>query len=420
MLKLKGKRLLILAANEETKKFVRRAQELGIYTIVTDHIKNSPAKAIADKSYDINGKFVEEVVQMALKEKIDGVIVGVADPLVPSYLEVANRLGLPCYISEENRDFFVNKKFFKHMCSVSGFHTVKEFYSGKDWRCVEQNSLEYPCIVKPVLGRGGKGVFLCKNIEELEKAFYIAQTCSDNAEVIIEAYMNCMDISASYFFCDGTAHLLGISDRKVLSGKTAISPVTYGNVYPSSLTDIFIKQCHDKFLALFEKIEIYNGILTMQIFWDGENFYPYDPACILGGEMSSSILPEIMGIDLIDHFLIYSLTGNMNCFQVPSDGGIIPGGGCVESIWILLKPGVIGRVEGINGIGEIQGVLECLQRLHEGDVVSEDMFETEKSTFARIWAKANNCDELSRLVKMIRNRIKVFDENDEVMIWEGK
>lgn len=254
--KLVGKKLLILGANEESKKFVRQAQALGIYTVVTDHLKNSPAKAIADKSYDINGKSVDEVVQIALKEKVDGVIVGAADPLVPPYIEVTKRLGFPCYISKENRDFFINKRCFKHMCSQSAIPVVKEYYSGDKWGGMEKDSITYPCIVKPVYGRGGRGVSLCKDVQELEEAFFEAQSCSDNGEAMIEAYMDCQDIVVSYFFCDGTAYRLGVSDRKALKGKLAISPVTYENIYPSALTDTFVERCHKKFINLFQRLGI--------------------------------------------------------------------------------------------------------------------------------------------------------------------
>lgn len=418
--RMKGKKLLVLAANEESKVFVKKAQALGIYVVVTDHIKNSPAKAIADKSYDINGKNVEEVTRAALEEDIDGLIVGAADPLVVPYTEVAHRLQLPCYINENNRDFFINKKYFKDMCRQSGIHTVKEYFTGGDWDAMDSDRIQYPCIVKPVFGRGGKGVFLCKDFRELGQAFRKAKECSDNGRVIIEAYMDCEDISVNYFFRSGVAYLIGVSDRKTVKGKSAISPVTYENIYPSMLTGLFIEQCHEKFLNLFKKLKIRNGILEMQTFWDGKNFYPYDPACILGGELSGPVFSQVLGIDLVECFLTYALTGNMGCFHVPSDGGVIPGGGCAQSIWILLKPGVVNRIEGISGIEGLAGVLGCLQRLHEGDEISQDMFETEKSALARIWIKAPSFLELKKLAENIRGRIRVFDADGSDMVWEGE
>ena len=81
---LKNKRLLILGANQETANIVKIAQDLGVYTIVTDYNPEAPAKVIADKSYDIDAMDVESLYKMAREERVDGILVGVADPLTIS------------------------------------------------------------------------------------------------------------------------------------------------------------------------------------------------------------------------------------------------------------------------------------------------------------------------------------------------
>ena len=48
---LKGKKLLILAGAGVHNKVVRAAKEMGIYTIVTDYLPDSPAKELADESW---------------------------------------------------------------------------------------------------------------------------------------------------------------------------------------------------------------------------------------------------------------------------------------------------------------------------------------------------------------------------------
>ena len=91
------KKLLILGANPETIRLVDTAKSMGIYTIVTDPDPNAPAKKIADKSIDINGMDVDSLVKFCLEEKVDGVLVGIADRLIQSYQQVCEKLNLPCY-----------------------------------------------------------------------------------------------------------------------------------------------------------------------------------------------------------------------------------------------------------------------------------------------------------------------------------
>lgn len=414
-----GKKLLLLAANEETKKFVEKAHELNVEVIVTDHITDSPAKAIADRYYNINGKNTEEIIRHVKEERIDGVLVGVADPLVESYLNITKNLNFPCYISGDNIGFFTNKSEFKRICKEYGLCVVDEFYVGKDSDEALKKVEYFPCVIKPSKGRGGKGVSLCVSQEDFEGKFKIAKKYADDEVVIVEKYMNCCDVIANYYFVDGYAYLIAVSDRQTVKSKMSISPVTFANIYPSKLTKTFIDKCDLKFRKIFSDLKINNGILEMQIFWDGKNFFPYDPACILGGELSGPIFSKVFGIDLIDNFIKYALTGNMHCKTIPSDLGKVPGNRFAQSIWILLKPGKVGKVYGIDSIGKLQGVIGYLQRLREGDIVTDEMFETEKSAIARVWIVEENSIKLKELEYKVRNQISVYDLAGKNMVWEG-
>ena len=85
-----GKKLLILGGNPETSALVRMANDMGIKTIVTSARHTDDAKKYCWKAYDIDGMDVPGVIEMAKKEKVDGVLVGVADILVPSYCKVCD------------------------------------------------------------------------------------------------------------------------------------------------------------------------------------------------------------------------------------------------------------------------------------------------------------------------------------------
>ena len=77
-----------MGGNPETSALVRFANDMGIKTIVTSARVNDDAKKYAWKSYDIDGMDVSGIVKMANEEKVDGVLVGVADILVPAYVKV--------------------------------------------------------------------------------------------------------------------------------------------------------------------------------------------------------------------------------------------------------------------------------------------------------------------------------------------
>ena len=101
MTNLQDKKLLILGGNPETRVLVEIANSLGIYTIVVDPNPSSPAKKLASESYEFDGFRIDQIVELAKKIKINGVLVGVADILVPSYLQLCEVLNLPCYASSD-------------------------------------------------------------------------------------------------------------------------------------------------------------------------------------------------------------------------------------------------------------------------------------------------------------------------------
>ena len=72
---LRGKRLLVLGV-PESPEIVRRAQEFGIYVLVTDWypVEKSPAKQIADEALLVSTADVDAVVQLIKDKNIHGVI----------------------------------------------------------------------------------------------------------------------------------------------------------------------------------------------------------------------------------------------------------------------------------------------------------------------------------------------------------
>ena len=77
-----GKKLLILGGNPETSSLVEIANNMGIQTIVSSARHTDPAKQVAWKAYDVDGMDVPGLVALAREEKVNGVLVGVADILV--------------------------------------------------------------------------------------------------------------------------------------------------------------------------------------------------------------------------------------------------------------------------------------------------------------------------------------------------
>ena len=122
--KLKGKRLLILGGISHMVDVVNTAKALGIYTIVTDYDKESPAKKISEKSYDLSTTNIDSLEKIAKDERIDGVFTGFEDTNTFSALELCKRLGLPFYATKKQLDISSNKSNFKKYVNNIMFHML--------------------------------------------------------------------------------------------------------------------------------------------------------------------------------------------------------------------------------------------------------------------------------------------------------
>ena len=394
------KKLLILGANVETAGLVKTAKEMGIYTVVADYLPNSYAKKFADQPEDIDGMDIEKLVHFIRKEKIDGVMVGTADPLVPSYYKVCKILGLPCYVTEESVEAFTNKRKFKNICKKFGINGVSE-YTVDQIR--ENKNVEYPVLIKPADGRSGRGMSVCYSAPEVEAGIEKALEVSRCGEVLIERYMECEDVFMYYTFQNGKCYLSAMTDRHVSREQKGLDPVVLGGIYPSKYIGLYMDTLHGKMCKMFEYLNIKNGVLLIQAFVENENFYVYDPGFRLQGGAPHILVNGINHIDHLQMLVNFALTGKMGEYAIESKNDYMFGGKAAASQVILLRKGVIGKIEGIDAAKSLQGVISATQRLFEGDEVS--LVGTEQQILVRFHMVCDTLESLHILINKINELI---------------
>lgn len=403
-MKITQSKLLILGANPETIPLVKVANDMGVYTIVTDYNPNAPAKKIAKKSFDVDGMDVANIVKLAKDENVDGVLVGVADLLVPIYHKVCQALNFPCYATTMAIDVLSNKHNFKKMCESHGIKGVRDF---------QESEVEYPVLVKPVDSCSGQGITICRQKENLPQAISKAMSASRSGHFIIEKYMTCDNVALYYTFMNGECYLSMMGDMNALELEKG-SPVNLGNIYPSKHTKLYLNKFHGKFKSFFNHLGIRNGVLLIQAFVENDEFYVYDPGFRLQGEAPHILLNEINGFDHRKMLINFALTGVMEDAKFPNGNDCYLGGKIAATLWFLLSAGKIQKIDGMKN--HDSRVIYLAQRLHEGDVVTSEMIGTEKQVLARYYLVCNTIGELKGLIKKLRDEIKVFDEFGKDML----
>lgn len=417
---LEGKRLLILGGNPETVPLVETANTLGVKTIVTSSVLNEPAKKVAWKSFDVNGMDVPAVVSLARDEQVDGVLVGVADILVPSYCKVCDALGVPSYATKQIVDVFAYKDVFKATCERYGIHGVPEYYLDENFKASDIKKMKFPVMVKPVDGRSGMGMTVCNTSEELKPAVEKALEVSNSKRFIVERYMgDCEDCFVYYTFKDGYCSLSCIADRYTTDEQSGLSRVCLGATYPSKYIKNYYSRMHNNVVQMFKNIGIRNGVLLIQAFYADGDFYVYDPGFRLQGEAPHLHIKAINGFDQREMLIRFALTGSEGDLDLQKQDDAYFGGKYAATLWTLLKQGKVDKIEGLDDVESDPRIFSNIQRIYEGDVIDSSWVGTEKQVLNRLYIVCDTREQLVAVVKEYQERIKVYDVNGNLMTLRG-
>jgi biotin carboxylase len=407
---LKDKKLLVLGANIETIPLIETAKLLGVYVIVTDFNPNAPAKKVATKSYDVDGFDIDGLIKLCEVEKVNGVMVGVADRLITPYFQLCSKLGLPCYATQDQCNYLTNKQKFNELCSQFSIKTIPNYNS--NYLDKQFNLIEYPVFVKPTDSNSGKGMSICNNLLELDIAVEKAIEASKTQSYLIERYMRCDDIFIYYTFKDGEVFLSAIADRFTTDKQGNVSRVCIQANYPSKYLKHYEDTLHWKMDKMFKYLKVENGVFMISAFVEKDEIYLYDPGFRLQGEAPNIPIYAINGFDQKEMLIRFALNGNMGNTNLAKKNVANFNNFYSTTIWFLVGEGEITEVRGIEDLTSDPNVIRFIQRLFIGDVVTKEMVGTEAQVFARLYLKFNSKNDYLDRIEYFRKSIQVLGLNN--------
>jgi len=408
---MKNKKILVLGGANLHCKLVKAAKQMGLYTIVTDYLEESPAKKLADKSYTIDIKDVDAIVEMCKEEQIDAVISTHLDPCQRYYYKICETLGLPCYIGSWEQVYtLTDKDAFKAACKKYGVDIIPT-YSADD------KNIEYPVLVKPAHSRGSRGQTICYDSEDLPNAVKIAENESDNGRAIIEKYMgNNGDFTMTYIFKDGIPYMIKTSDRYLGAIDLGLEKVGIGTVSPSHYTDLYLNKVEKNILDMLKGLGIKNGPVFMQGFVDGDTVRFYDPGYRFPGSEYDTMFEKIWNIDIMKMMINFSLTGRItNDYGDLIEELAFLKGKSVITLFPVIRTGTICDIKGLKEIKEMPELVCYTIRHNIGEKVafSKDV----NQRFGEFDIIADNVEHLKCLIDKVLNTLQVIDENGENMLF---
>ncbi|MBR4800626.1 MAG: ATP-grasp domain-containing protein [Clostridia bacterium] len=415
---LEGKRLLVIGANGNICNAVRRAKELGIYTVVTDYFEDSPAKKIADKSYLVSTADTDKLVGICQKENIDGVFTGYSELNLNFTERLCKAMGYPFYATAEQVNMLTNKESFKATCEKHGVPSVKAYSVSEVPTEEELKKVDFPVIVKPVDSYSGKGITICKSAKELPTAIVKAKAVSASKRYLVEQYMNEKDydiFTVYYTLQDGKAALSGIVDRYMYSfpNNRRLSTVL---LYPSEYLDRYLKEMDEKVKRMFSEIGLKNGTIFIEGAVNRDGFYFWECGYRLCGAQQGIITGYVNKVDVEEMLIRFALTGKMSDEDVTALEDPRLKGKVAINLLVFSKLGNIKRVAGIEEVKKLDGVINYTALIGENHVISVEDEGTLNQSVARLHLVADDREKMANLIDRIYSILKIEGQNGENLI----
>lgn len=405
---LLGKKLLILGGNALNCEIVNAARRLGVYTIVTDwyNTQVSPAKLFADEYWDISILEYDVLVERIKSNKIAGIITGFTDSYLLPYQRLCEKAGLPCYATKEVFELTMDKARFKQLCRDNNVPVIPEFeLSTFDPQIINEDN---KIIIKPVDNSGSRGVVLCASPEDFSKDLEFALSFSEKKQVVIEKYMDMDSISISYTIQDGELSLSTTDDRyvyKALSG----SSVTQCSLYPSKYTDVYISELDSKVKEMYRNAGIRNGVLSLQFFTNGQEFFVMEMGHRLTGGQHYTYTQLENNISALDMLIHFAITGKMAEYRViEKDNAVFKHTYC--HLLILGKEErKIAHFDGLDYLRQLPEVMHLSLLKKEGDIIGAAGTAAQKVIDLHL--RVYSIKHLKELMYEIQNNVHFYDED---------
>lgn len=189
------KKILILGGTINQVPLIEHAKNEGYKVILCDWTSDNPGVILSDKHYMISTLDKEAVLDVAIKENVDGIISN-SEPAMPIVSFVSEKLGL-IGNSVSSCEALISKDKFRVLQEKIGVYAPKHFVVNNLNSFIKKASeLIYPIIVKPVESSGSRGICKVEQYDEKEliDIFFDCRKFSRNGEVSIEQYVEMPDL----------------------------------------------------------------------------------------------------------------------------------------------------------------------------------------------------------------------------------
>lgn len=300
-----GKTLLLLGGSKQQVVAIETAKRLGYRTVLCDYLPDNPGQYSADVFYQTSTTDREAVLDVARKERVNGVLAYASDPAAPTAAYVAEKLGLPGN-PLKSVEILSEKHLFRRHLRAAGLPCPRAASFNADATSEQVLTLvegfRWPIVVKPTDSSGSKGVSVVRHETDLSAALDAARMRSRNGVLIAEEFIERgfpRVVGGDIFVVDGVVKFWGL--MSCLRDERMGGLVPTGKILPAGLTDAQTNRVKEVLQDLVSSLDIACGEMNVEVLLGADDTpYVLELGARAGGNMIPVQLSDASGIDLVE------------------------------------------------------------------------------------------------------------------------
>lgn len=235
------KKILVLGAGIYQVPLIKKAKEMGLYTIVCSVEGNYPGFQYADKVCYVDTKDEEAVLAVAQEENIDGICTTGTDVCVPALGKVCDVMGLTG-VSYEAAICAANKSAMKKSFMEGGVNTAKyAIATNLETAVSAMENMQFPIMVKAVDSSGSRGItkIATEDQKEIETAIENVRKVSKVDYFVVEECIEGVEFGAQALVHNGEVKFIMPHGDYVFMGDTGV-PV--GHYVPYNISEAVLAE----------------------------------------------------------------------------------------------------------------------------------------------------------------------------------
>jgi len=351
--------LMVIGAGQYQLPAIIKAKEMGLKVLATDLNPSAPGFKHADFQRVVDVKDMEANLKVAGEFAIGGVIGIVSELSVRTVSYVARHLGLPGLDYEAamaaTDKAIMRTKFLEAGLPSPGFFKVNT----REEAATAISELELPVVMKPTDNAGSRGVTKIEKPSDLEFSFSIAKENSRSGDIIVEQFLEGVEMTVEALSYNSQHQVLAMSSKKHIPFPYCVSiDLTYPPPFPQGAQT----EVKELVMAALSAIGINMGATHTEVMMTERGPFLVETAARGGGfGVFSIIIPLVSGVDVVRECINMAMGNEVDIRPRFSRAAVLR--------FFNLPQGRLRGIQGLEEARAMDGVHEVELDVRPGDVI---------------------------------------------------